>query len=172
MHEDRYAGNQAVRSWMMNLSSGICLVFYVVMSLSARADNSAIEDASLRDVSLGVYNSIAKDSSFSKFKEIDCKVIGRSIGKVGSDLLVFATTEDACGWGANIGPIWLVLTGGGKDRLVLSSGGYGISAAKICKADRVVISSSLGGRAILKRFLYRGDKYVSAPHVQAGCDPR
>lgn len=121
---------------------------------------------------MGVYRAISNNSSFAKYKEIDCKVVGRSIGKVGSGVLVFATTENACGWGANIGPIWLVLTGDGKDRLVLSSGGYGISAAKICKADRVVISSSLGGRAVLKRFLYRGGKYVSAPYARAGCDPR
>lgn len=151
------------------VSSVTCLA---ILSFSLRADTSAIEDNSLRDVSLGVYSSIAKDSSFSKFKEINCKVVGRSIGNVGSGVLVFATTENACGWGANIGPIWLVLTESGKSTLVLRSGGYGISVAKVCKADRVLVSSSLGGRMVLKRFLYREGGYVPAPYVKAGCDPQ
>ncbi|WP_447754236.1 hypothetical protein [Pseudomonas nicosulfuronedens] len=160
----------------MRLSIRIFFASYVacsaVMGFSVHADTSAIEDTSLGDVSLEVYNSIIKDSSFSRFKEMDCKVIGRSISKVGSGVLVFATTESACGWGASIGPIWLILTEDGKSKLVLSSGGYGVSAAKICNADRVVISSSLGGRAVFKRFLYHGGKYVPAPYVKAGCDPR
>lgn len=77
-------------------------------------------------------------------------MVGRNIGKVGFGVLVFAATENACGWGTNIGPIWLVLMESGRSRLVLRSSGYAIFVAKVCKADRVLIRSSLGGRAVLK----------------------
>lgn len=55
-----------------------------------------------------------------------CQIVGEKVSGLGAEA-GFYDASDACGWGANVGPVWLVLRGGVSCKLVLSASGYGIA---------------------------------------------
>lgn len=68
------------------------------------------------------------------------------------------TTSDACGWGANVGPIWLVLRDGVSYKLVLSASGYGFTISDDMK--EVLVWSEWSGHRVEKIYVLTRGRYV------------
>ena len=115
----------------------IALAFLTTTCLSIAAHCAepvaSIESTDLGPVPQDVNSAIAADSSFSAFQTLQCKIKGKTVA-LSSDSSAktwFVTTAGACGWGAALGPIWLVQnTASGKASLILSTGGYALSPSK------------------------------------------
>lgn len=113
----------------------IVLGLIATFARSPHALALTIEDTGLAAVSDEISSVVYKDKSFESFKDYSCKIVGEKIALSVSPAVetYFLTTTDACGWGAALGPIWLVRTFGGTDSLALSAGGYTIYPMKIAK---------------------------------------
>jgi hypothetical protein len=88
----------------------------------------SIEDHGLRPVPAKVAAAIKRDAEHYG----SCKLIGEPIlpSLSQNQQTYFATTADACDWGAALGPIWIVaMDENGQAREILDSGGYSIRVA-------------------------------------------
>jgi hypothetical protein len=66
----------------------------------------------------------------SEFKS--CRLVGKPIhlGGKGGQSAYAATTADACGWSASMGPVWVIFAADGAPRLVLSDRGQSLTIGK------------------------------------------
>ncbi|WP_372437197.1 hypothetical protein ACCM60_18895 [Pseudomonas chlororaphis subsp. aureofaciens] len=105
--------------------------FLISFSMAAMSQppQATIEGKDLRPVSPDVREAVTKTSSFRPFSQLHCKLIGKKIPITRRESMHFLTTENACGWGAALGPIWLVRSTQRSRELILSSGGYSLRAS-------------------------------------------
>lgn len=124
----------------------------------------SIESEDLGVVPQEVTSTITSDSSFDTFKNLRCDIKGKEIhlSSKQSEKTWFVTTVDACGWGAALGPIWLVQDkADGKAVLILSTGGYALSpSTKFHKglAD-VTIAAGTASENESKKYSFNGKCY-------------
>jgi hypothetical protein len=145
-----------------------------VIPVPVRADDYFVEDDMMtelpKQVSEVIYNTEGKNLlvDFRNPKSGPCKLIGKPIDLVPSTKSgYFATTANACNWGAATGPIWLVL----KERrpvVVLSYGGASLALEKQMQngLPNIVISAGTAGWSTKTWFRYDGAKYIESKSEQ------
>jgi hypothetical protein len=132
---------------------------------------ASIEGPELGSVPLAIRSTIQSDASFNTFKILHCEIQGKRI-PLSSDSSVstwFVTTSDACGWGAALGPIWIVANRSkGNPVLLLTSGGYALSIIGKSHNEFASIAIYAGNAEGSTRNLYifNGKKYVSKKAIR------
>ena len=118
-----------------------------------------VEGAALQPVTTAVSNIIASDPSFAELKELNCKLVGQPVrlSDTPEQLGLFVTTGNACGWGAALAPIWIVLNASTGERMVLSAGGYSFTTQDQISHDHFDISIDGGSARAVEVSLYRFD---------------
>jgi hypothetical protein len=123
----------------------------------------SIEDENMAAMSNIVSSSVYNDKSFAPFVDYSCKIVGEKIqlSETPAATTYFLTTADACGWGAALGPIWLVRTVGGKASVVLSTGGYSVDILKEIKRTmhNVKIANATAARSSSVIYEFNGIDY-------------
>jgi len=129
-------------------------------SLVSYADDFYIEDESLTSVDKSIEEIIKNSSLFKEnYKKCDV-IIGKSLKLSEGKFSTIVATTDGCGWGAAVGPIWIVKKDV-KAELILSASGYSLKVDKSNHKGfydiQTLISTSAGSNAINWR--YDGLKY-------------
>lgn len=132
--------------------------FSIISVLSFNLWACTIEDDSLTVLDNKVVSRVLGSKTFHPFKELGCQLVGKQIVSFEQKQVFFITTSDACGWGANLGPIWLVVGGREQNDLALYSGGYGVDVSG--STGSVSVWSELGGRRSYKSYVLVRDKFV------------
>ena len=109
----------------------LILGLLMVASTSWNVQTFTIEDDDLSAVphsaEVVIRHAEAKDADLQK-----CEFVGKSVDLNGkgqaTDLIV--TTQDASGWDAALGPIWVLRHAGDSFVIVLSDGGYSVTIGK------------------------------------------
>lgn len=143
----------------------ISLLIFMPALAKAALPDASIEERDLRFVDASVNAVVRADASFKNFLDLKCELVGKKITISGdeSDSSWFVTTKHGCGWGAALGPIW-VLQGKFESRpkLILSTGGnafYIVKSTHEMHHD-VEIKSSTAGSEFDRRFIFRDKKYI------------
>jgi hypothetical protein len=103
----------------------------------------------------------AKDADLQK-----CEFVGKAVDLDGdgqsTDLIV--TIEDASGWDAALGPIWVLRPAGDSYVIVLSDGGHSVSIykAKHKELHDVIISAESAGWSRQSIWQFNGERYKKA----------
>lgn len=135
----------------MKIILKLLLIFIGASWAASPVSALTIEDDGIAAVSNQINSVIYNDESFVPYEHYSCKIVGEEIllSETQTMRTYFVTTADACGWGAALGPIWLVRIAGGEPSLVLSTGGYSISILKDVKRmmHSVKIESATSARS-------------------------
>lgn len=126
---------------------------------------ASVESLELGPIPEAIRLAIESDASFNVFETLHCKMKGKTIPlSLGNSIPTwFVTTSDACGWGAAVGPIWLVKSPSASNTsLLLATGGNSLSISK--KSNKgfagVVIISGTAEENVRNRYFFNGKKYV------------
>lgn len=139
-----------------------CLIPFLLVThpLLVWAEDVTIEDQRLAALPKPIEDAIRNAKSF---EYPECMLIGRPIDLTGKRLGsgYFATTAEACLWGAAQGPIWVVLNET-KPVAVLEYGGYLISLAKQTHNGHrnIKVSAATAGRSSESLWRFDGVRYV------------
>ena len=127
----------------------ICASISFFLCSQALALTVTIEDQSLSALPPDVSATVQADRSFAPFRDLSCKLMGERAALPAGEHAAsyFLTTEDACGWGAALGPIWLVRVSGGTASVVLSTGGYSVEVLNDVKDGMRELKVSRGSGA-------------------------
>jgi hypothetical protein len=105
---------------------------------------------------------------------VSCRLIGKPIGLSGEGTLsgYVATTANACGWGASLGPIWIVRVTKTAAQLVLSDRGYSLTLGKGKQNGlrHVAISGGTAGWYAETLWKYNGTAYKEAASYNFNAD--
>jgi hypothetical protein len=126
----------------------LILGLLMVASTSWNVQTFTIEDDDLSAVphsaEVVIRHAEAKDADLQK-----CEFVGKSVDLNGkgqaTDLIV--TTQDASGWDAALGPIWVLRHAGDSFVIVLSDGGYSVTIGKAKHKelyDLIILTESAG----------------------------
>ncbi|MFX1767438.1 hypothetical protein PWP93_33625 [Paraburkholderia sp. A1RI-2L] len=125
--------------------------------------NLTIEDTALSRIDRKANAAIANDPSFSPFKNMGCKLAGTKIPLTPSLTVTtyFVTTENACGWGAALGPIWIVDES--REKVILNTGGYAVAVKHRLQNGfmDIDVSSGTAGEVNNVYYYFNGNKYMS-----------
>ncbi|MGO4580721.1 hypothetical protein AB4Z48_32305 [Cupriavidus sp. 2TAF22] len=127
-----------------------------------------IEDADLFPLKNNITARVEIDPSYQAFKALNCRLIGKEISLSISDRSYVITTAESCGWGAALGPIWIVTKReNGQPTLVLNAGGYSISSKSpmFYGMQTIEIKSETAGTQRVANYRYDGRRYqkISPP---------
>lgn len=147
--------------------STLLFLFYTVTAATASAKDLTIEDDSLSAVPQDVIKVVKRGE---KDREINaCTFIGEPIDLDGDNNATdfFVTTADACGWGAALGPIWIVRSSGRSYSLVLSGVGYGASlqTQKTKGLANITIWAATAGWESSTPWVFNGRKYTKGDRI-------
>ncbi|HNC85000.1 MAG TPA: hypothetical protein PK999_18245 [Nitrospira sp.] len=126
----------------------------------ASADVFFIEDPLLNSLPTEVVTTIRASKGF-EFGS--CKLIGKPVDLKGNGTNTgfVATTADACGWGAALGPIWVV-QGATNPTTVLDHGGYSLTLGKQTQNGfrNIAIAAGTAGWHSESLWKFDGVRYV------------
>ena len=119
-----------------------------------------IEDSQLAPVLSDIAAAVKRDPDYSS----TCKLKGKQIlPSVSQTLLTyFVTTADACGWGAALGPIWIVsVADNGHAGVALSAGGYSVKVTGDLQNGfhNLVVGAETAGSKSADEYAYDGKVY-------------
>lgn len=122
-----------------------------------------IEDKDLKPLEGEIDKAVLGHKSFIPLKSISCHLVGKS-AKLSNNREYpgyFVTTADACGWGAALGPIWLVLKTEKENKVVLNTGGYVLNVTDLINSGmyNVTVSNGTANGDKLVVYKFNGVKY-------------
>jgi hypothetical protein len=126
---------------------------------------ASIESQDLAPVPQAIRAVIESDVSFTPYGSLNCSIEGKEI-PLSSAILAstwFVTTSKGCGWGAALGPIWLVeKSSSGNPSLMLSTGGYSVAIAGKSHSGFVgiAVGSGTAEENVRRKYHFDGRKYV------------
>ena len=108
-------------------------IFAAVFFASCSFANSySIEDGDFSPASKKLSEQMESAKSFAPFLDEKCSLMQKKVALEDAERqtteILFLTTSDQCGWGAALGPIWLVLNNSGEYKQIFHAGGYSIKA--------------------------------------------
>lgn len=134
-----------------------------IFCLSGGARAVTIEDEGLHKLSDAISLVVSNDKSYDSFKDYSCEIVGKKIDLSDTQTVTayFLTTANACGWGAALGPIWLVRMSGRDSSIVLSAGGYSVSVLKAAKYGMrdIKIGGGTAGHPVSSIYEFNGGVY-------------
>ncbi|MBR8301740.1 hypothetical protein KDW49_13605 [Burkholderia dolosa] len=141
----------------------VIIVFCLISSANAfsRDRDITIESKDLNSVGQKVVSTVSKDASFEPFKDLGCKLVGKKIPLTSSSTVTyFITTSNACGWGAAVGPIWIVDES--REKVILSTGGYSIEVRQHAKNGfhDIDVNSEISGNPQSTSYFFKEGKYA------------
>ena len=146
--------------------SVLLFLFCGVASVAA-AQDFTIEDDSLSALPQDVIKVVKRGDKDREIKA--CTFIGEPIDLDGDDNATdfFVTTADACGWGAALGPIWIVRSSGRSYSLVLSGVGYGatLQEQKTKGLVNITIWAATAGWESSTPWVFNGRKYTKGDRI-------
>jgi hypothetical protein len=151
----------------MRLSLVLVTLLVAIPVVASSEELFSVEDGSLaqlpKQISDAIYQADSKNlTDFVRPQNGRCNLIGMRI-KFGQDAkpAYFATTANACNWGAAIGPIYLVLAEP-HPTVILSDGGQAIGVDKESHngLPDLVISASAANWSQKSWWKFNGAKYV------------
>jgi len=141
----------------------ILLELGAIFCLSGGALAVTVEDEGLHKLSDAISLVVSNDKSFDSFKGNSCEIIGEKIDLTDTRAVTtyFLTTANACGWGAALGPIWLVRSSGRDNSIVLSAGGYSVSVMSVAKYGMrdIRIGGATAGHPVASVYGFNGSVY-------------
>lgn len=144
----------------MKLPICISVLFLAALPVFASADDFIIEDKKLAALPKPVEAAIR---SVKDFEYGPCQLIGKPIDLLGqgTNSGFVATTAFACGWGAALGPIWVVRDGA-QSVTVLEHGGYSLTLGKQSQNGfrNIAISAATAGWSSESLWKFDGVRYV------------
>lgn len=147
----------------MNILKKIILILLPTISISSYAETFTIEDSDLSKPDSHITTEIEKSTSFDPYKFLGCQIHGKlvPVSDKNTDKIYFFTTKDACGWGAAVGPIWIVRDHNKEIYILLSSGGYSFKneISTNFNLHDISINSEFSGKTIKKTFTFDGFIY-------------
>ena len=150
-----------------------CSLLLAAASTAAMAKgyDFSIEDESLSAVPAPVEAAVRKSKGF---KYTECKLIGKAVDLSGQDAQSgFAvTTDDACGWGAALGPIWIVRQAS-QPVVVISEGSYGLTFGPPAHGLRsITFTAGTAGWTREAVWKFNGSRYVQVKARQIPLEPQ
>ncbi|WP_371369517.1 hypothetical protein ACA097_07710 [Pseudomonas sp. QL9] len=139
----------------------ISLLIALVITQGLEAAELTIEDRRLKKLPAPVSQLIRSSDSYSPYYSLHCDVIGAELFEVpaNDERTYFITTSNACGWGANIGPIWLAKSSSTEHRLLLSTGGYSLRTRAGHDKENITIAFENGGVVVEKNYTLEDGVY-------------
>lgn len=142
---------------MRLLHTSFALLFFTNLAF---AEEFSIEEENFTAVPKSVAIAISAQKNF-QFPECNFKgkVVNIADSDKASDYIV--TTAQACGWGAAVGPIWIVVKIGGSYKVVLQTTAYDteIRKDKDHGLHQLVTTSATAGHASYTRWVFTGKNY-------------
>ena len=137
----------------------------MVASTSWAVENFTIEDDDLSAVphnaQIVIRHAEAKDPDLQR-----CELVGKAIDLDGdgqaTDLIV--TIEDASGWDAALGPIWVLRNAGDSFVIVLADGGHSVTIGKEKHKELhdLTISTESTGWSRQSIWIFNGKRYYKS----------
>jgi hypothetical protein len=147
--------------------SVLLFLLCAVAMTKASAQDVTIEDDSLSALPQDVIKAVKRVEKDRQIKA--CTFVGVPIDLDGNDNATdfFVTTADACGWGAALGPIWIVRSTGRSYSLVLSDVGYGatLQAQKTKGLANITIWAATAGWESSTPWVFNGRKYTKGDRI-------
>ena len=144
----------------MKLLMRLAIFLFCFAPVIASADDFFIEDPLLKSLPTAAETAIRSGKGFAFGS---CKLIGKPVDLTGSGTNTgyVATTAEACGWGAALGPIWVV-RGGVNPSPVLDHGGYSLTLGKQTQNGfrNIAISAGTAGWHSESLWKFDGVRYV------------
>jgi hypothetical protein len=161
---------------MRTFCLGIGMSAWLFFCSPASALTMTIEDQGLSALPPQVRATVQADKSFAPFRDLSCKLRGEktALGAGARVTTYFLTTAGACGWGAALGPIWLVRASGDTASVVLSTGGYSVEALNDVKngmRDVKVGGGSAASTTLPAIYEYDGREYKIRSSSRAEAHP-
>ena len=130
----------------------------------ASALTITIEDQGLSALPPEVRATVQVDKSFAPFRDLSCKLTGEKVALAAGEQVTtyFVTTKGACGWGAALGPIWLVRVSGDTASVLFRTGGYSVEALNDVKNgmhDVKIGQGSAASTTLPSIYEYDGQEY-------------
>ena len=147
--------------------SVLLFLLCAVAMTTASAQDVTIEDDSLSALPQDVVKVLKRGEKKPDIKA--CTFIGSPIDLDGDGDATdfFVTTADACGWGAALGPIWIVRSSGRSYSLALSDVGYGatLQAQKTKGFVNITIWAATAGWESTTPWVFNGRKYTKGDRI-------
>lgn len=144
----------------MNPLACFAVIFLVTVPVFALAEDFNIEDEKLTVLPKTVEATIR---SAKNFEYGSCKFVGKRVDLLGqgANTGFVATTADACGWGAALGPIWVVRDGA-QPAAILEHGGASLTLGRQSQNGlrNIAISAGTAGRYSESLWKFDGVRYV------------
>ncbi|WP_155641871.1 hypothetical protein [Burkholderia cepacia] len=138
--------------------SVLIAVLFWVSTATAGEVYRTVENKELTGRSPDLTQAIISHRSFSVYKSLGCRLIGERIDLDGRGKVFLFTTEDACGWGSALGPIWIVRVGNDHvGKAVLDAGGYSVVGKSGFSRGMRNIEVRSGNAAFIATQSYRFD---------------
>lgn len=131
-------------------------------SAVAQETSVTIEDRDLKKIHPVLSSAVISSPSFSDYSNFRCSLIGKKISLSKSITTFFITTDNSCGWGAALGPMWIVESNAnGKAMVILNHGGYSLEARPSYSNGMPEIEIRSGSAATyrMNKFHYDGSYY-------------
>ena len=151
----------------MRFSYTGALIFSIALSPSATclANSYSIEDGDFSSASAPLSRQITQEDSFESFQAARCRLKQKEIPLSAAHSKVyrafFVTTVDRCGWGAALGPIWIVLNNAREYKQIFYSGAYSIERLPTTTHGLydIVVNQGTAGVSERTRFRFEDGAY-------------
>lgn len=144
----------------MKLRAFILAFFLAAIPVHAFATDFVIEDEKLTALPKPIETAIR---STKNFEYVSCRLIGKPVDLQGqgANSGFIATTDDACGWGAALGPIWIIRAGA-QPVVILEHGGYSLTLGNQLQNGlrNVAIAAATAGWSSESLWKFDGARYV------------
>lgn len=142
------------------------LLSFAAWPAIAQETSVTIEDRDLKKLQPVISSAVISNPSFSDYSNFRCSLIGKKISLSKSIMTFFVTTENACGWGAALGPMWIVESkANGNAMVILNYGGYSLEARPSYSngMPEIEIRSGTAATYQMNKFYYDGRYYRLTP---------
>ncbi len=161
---------------MFVLSNSIIIPIFILVTfmflatpIDAYANNSSyhIEDKNLKPVAMNIAQAI-REMEQNKFAE--CGFVGKKITETSNKNLYFVTTSNACNWGANFGPIWVVES----NTVLIRDTSYVLDISNESYYPDFKIRGGSAGHASINLWRYIEDRYqiIERLYFTADCNSK
>jgi hypothetical protein len=122
----------------------------------------SIEDEDLSKAIASNVDLIQMDKSFLPFKDLNCSLVEKNIALAEERGVAtyLVTTAGGCGWGASMGPIWIIRKNLNEGSIVIYTGGYSVEFSP--KTRHGMHDLSVYSDRLSVMYKFNGKRYVSA----------
>ena len=141
----------------------ILILMFLFIAFNCRAEKNVIytiEDDDLTEIKdVNILLILSRDASYKSFLDLKCTLVGKKILlSIRPDVQTyFLTTADSCGWGASLGPIWIISKEKNDTNILFRGGGYALIRLRAFTKNMYDIEISIDNK--YKLYKFNGNNY-------------